>query len=546
MAAVAALPPFPLIGASPVLSPRVTPATVWTAPPPAGPASPARPAAASADGAESAVSAGSPGGPLTRRRSSAGAVPARPPGSPPAAASPAPITAPADAELSVEAEGVVVRRGPPAARSLRPRQPAAVSKPAPRPLRLARPAPAASRASTRLAFRPAADKDLDELADIVEIEDAEGVDVLLDSGRAIGHKRRQQRSLAKRAAAAIQAGRLARARDGSRPARPAVRAPVPARRSGPRPVSSFAAAAMDIYKPPQRTSFHVRHQRVNAAMPPVMDIAEMSRLISPLPSPSPSPPPDGLVDGVPRLVSNDPRRHCTHLRKCFNEATLIDFDKWGFVSSPPEARDLFRDEGLRCVRYALPAARCHTLHAEILSLLPLSTVTSWRGMGAGGASQKFLWLTEEQILRFGLEYRFDRHRPMPESRHQRLMDRIQKSFGKDFDGPVIALQPNFQQADFPLHTDQPSLEGFGNKIITVGVYGEGWVVIRDKDAKRSFKFKVGTGDAWAMVGKARWEWAHGVVCETYPSDMDDPEQQPNPDEPQKFRARRVSLNIRIE
>jgi len=165
--------------------------------------------------------------------------------------------------------------------------------------------------------------------------------------------------------------------------------------------------------------------------------------------------------------------------------------------------------------HILPPARCHTLHAEILSLLPVSMVTSWRGMGAGGASQKFLWLTEQQILRFGLEYRFDRHRPMPESQHQRFVDRIQQSFGKDFEGPVIALQPNFQQADFPLHTDQPALEGFGNKIITVGVYGDGWVVIRDKDGKKSFKFKVGTGDAWAMVGKVRWEWAHGVLCETW-------------------------------
>lgn len=46
-------------------------------------------------------------------------------------------------------------------------------------------------------------------------------------------------------------------------------------------------------------------------------------------------------------------------------------------------------------------------------------------------------------------------------------------------------------------------------------------------------------------GSGRWRQLIDTL-RSYPSDMDDPEQQPNPDEPQKFKARRVSLNIRIQ
>lgn len=342
----------------------------------------------------------------------------------------------------------------------------------------------------------------DELAPIVEIEDEEKIDTVLESGNVVVLPQKAKKPVPKKT---VPKKIETNGNKISKPPLPKKHSHAAASFSSTSSFSSSSTYASSIYAPPQRATFQVRHHPRN--QPKLMDIDEIEKFISPLPSPSPSPPPE-------ETSSTDPRRYCTALRQCFANATLIEFDKWGFVSSPPEARELFRDEGLRCVRNVIPAQRCHTLHAEILSLLPASMVTSWRGMGGGGNSQKFLWLTEQQILRFGLQYHFERHRPMPESRHQRFIDRVHKSFGKDFEGEVIALQPNFQQADFPLHTDQPSLEGFGNKIITVGVYGEGWIVIRDKDGKKSFKFKVGRGDAWAMCGRARWEWTHGVLCES--------------------------------
>lgn len=252
-----------------------------------------------------------------------------------------------DLEASIEDEGFVAKR--PERRSLRPRRSAApllapASAPRARPTGTA---PSAKRdlhqrAPTRHSPRVAAKHDdLDEVADIVEIEDADAVDVLVAQGRSVGSERRRYRLLSKKVTHLSKPGKIVRAR-------PVVGAGVVSvkKPAKPRTPSSFAAAAVEIYKPPQRT-FHVRHHRTNKAAPGIMNIEEMTRLISPLASQSqlPSPPPDTTVD-----TSSDPRRYCTHLRKCWNEATLIEFDARGYVSSPPEARELFRDEGLRCIR----------------------------------------------------------------------------------------------------------------------------------------------------------------------------------------------------
>ncbi|KAJ3340385.1 hypothetical protein HDU93_007110 [Gonapodya sp. JEL0774] len=140
---------------------------------------------------------------------------------------------------------------------------------------------------------------------------------------------------------------------------------------------------------------------------------------------------------------------------------------------------------------------------------------------------------------FGHAYRFERHKPLPESAHARYLERVHAAFGPSYAGEVIANQPNFQHADFPLHIDQPQLEGFGNKIVTLGVKGDGWIVVVRKDGKRAYRFKVGEGDAWGMVGRARTEWSHGVICEKY-------DESDDPDDITSITHTRVSLNIRIE
>jgi hypothetical protein len=215
-----------------------------------------------------------------------------------------------------------------------------------RPSRATSKLPAAgSRVSSRISVTRA--QDLDEVAPIVEVEDENGIETLEASGRSIGHEQRQKRLLSKRLA--LKGGKITK-KAVTRPVRMAPQA-VPAKKAvKPRSTSNFAAAAVEIYKPKERT-FQIRHYRTNQPGPAIMDIDEITRLISPLPSPSPSPPPDGAFEASGALASTDPRRHCTHLRKCFNEATLIEFDKRGFVSSPPAAREIFREEGLRCIRW---------------------------------------------------------------------------------------------------------------------------------------------------------------------------------------------------
>lgn len=199
---------------------------------------------------------------------------------------------------------------------------------------------------------------------------------------------------------------------------------------------------------------------------------------------------EGEVNAIGDSEATDdtlpPRPHsskaCTHLRKTFMLATLVQFDSDGLVCDPPFARDMLRDSGLKCVRGALSQRKCQQIMDEITSLRKEedANVTSWRGLGGGGPSQKFIWCTESQLKKFGKKYHFDRHKPLPPSIHQKALDQLHARFGKEFAGPMISLQPNFQQADFPMHIDRPDLEGFGNKIITLGVIGRGWIVVRDK------------------------------------------------------------------
>jgi hypothetical protein len=221
-------------------------------------------------------------------------------------------------------------------------------------------------------------------------------------------------------------------------------------------------------------------------------------------------------DTLPRPHSS---KACTHLRKTFSLAMPIEFDADGLVCDPPFAVQMLRDSGLKCIRGVISQRKCVQIMDEITSLRKEEDahVTSWRGLGGGGPSQKFIWCTEEQLKKFGKKYHFDRHRPLAPSIHQKTLDAMHTRFGTEFAGPLISLQPNFQQADFPMHTDRPDLEGFGNKIITLGVLGRGWIVVRDQSGKFAFRFVVDQGDAWGMVGEARWNWAHGVLCEEYVS-----------------------------
>ncbi|KXS20739.1 hypothetical protein M427DRAFT_51715 [Gonapodya prolifera JEL478] len=257
---------------------------------------------------------------------------------------------------------------------------------------------------------------------------------------------------------------------------------------------------------------------------------------------SPSPPPMPPLEPEPRpfpapVVAS--RRYCGHLRRVFDGATTVQFDENGVVCAPAWAVWDLAGSGLKCMRNLLSPPRCETLLREIESVRPKGTVTSWRGLGSGGHSIKFIWCTGDQIAKFGSKYRFERHKPLPTSAHAEDLERVHASFGPDYSGDVIALQPNFQHADFPLHIDQPQLEGFGNKIVTLGVKGDGWIVVVRKDGKRSYRFKVGEGDAWAMVGRARTEWSHGVICEKY-------DESDDPDDITSITHTRVSLNIRVE
>lgn len=79
---------------------------------------------------------------------------------------------------------------------------------------------------------------------------------------------------------------------------------------------------------------------------------------------------------------------------------------------------------------------------------------------------------------------------------------------------LIAAQPNLHcgRKLLPAHVDHPLKDGFGVIIITVGIVGDGKILLHDSTATHRMTMDVSQGQVYMLSGKARDACAHGVLA----------------------------------